>query len=606
MRKKILVAIILNVLIISATLGVFSYLTVQNSIRRLLDNRLALAGIIADYIEVSLQTNLNRLLDLSLSGKIDLNNRDLEPERKALETAYRYSLFTDSVFILDRQGNVLVTYPPHDIYAENLSYINYVNRVLREGKPVISNIYTLEPIKKQVLFMMVPLKDRRDTVVGVAGGVLSPANLFINTLLQKIKIENSFIEIIDLNERILVSDNAESILQPGDYCGDVSAMIRLGRSGIRECSRALPGGKDSGKVKYVLAFVPLKAAPWGIIVGQPEKVVFEPARRLERNFLLLVLVFIVLSIIFGIGVSMRIVRPLRTFIGEADRIAGGDLSNPVADLGSDEVLQLSKSFDKMRVELAASLESIKKQNLELEQRVVMRTSQIRESRHKVQSLLQKVISTQEEERKRIARQLHDEILQDISALLINLDICRVRPEDFSAQRCDEIRAIALKTIDDMHSVIQDLRPTVLDDLGLHAAITWLAEKHLRAKEINYFLETCPPDKRFPQQIERLLFLIMQEAVINIERHSGARNVFVKLDADSREVCVTIEDDGNGFDLGEVLGASSVSTRGLGILGMRERVGLLDGKFEICSDCGKGTRICVIVPQGLEGLERCPE
>lgn len=606
MRKKILVAIILNVLIISATLGVFSYLTVQNSIRRLLDNRLVLAGIIADYVEVSLQTNLNRLLDISLSGKVDLNNRDLEPERKALETAYRYSLFTDSVFLLDRQGNVLVTYPPHDIYAENLSYINYVNRVLREGKPVISNIYTLEPIKKQVLFMMVPLKDRKDTVVGVAGGVLNPANLLINTLLQKIKIENSFIEIIDLNERVLASDNAESILQPGDYGGDLSAMIRLGRSGIRECSHALPGGKDSGKVKYVLAFVPLKAAPWGIIVGQPEKVVFEPARRLERNFFLLVLVFIVLSIIFGIGISMRIVRPLRTFIGEADRIAGGDLSNPVADVGSDEVLQLSKSFDKMRVELAASLESIQKQNLELEHRVVMRTSQIRESRHKVQSLLQKVISTQEEERKRIARQLHDEILQDISALLINLDICRVRPEDFSAERCDEIRAIALKTIDDMHNVIQDLRPTVLDDLGLHAAITWLAEKHLKAKGINYFLGISPPDKRFQQQIERLLFLIMQEAVINIERHSGARNVFVKLDADSREVCVTIEDDGNGFDLGEVLGASSVSTRGLGILGMRERVGLLDGKFEICSNCGKGTRICVIVPQGLEGLERCPE
>ncbi|MGD0281770.1 MAG: histidine kinase, partial [Dissulfurispiraceae bacterium] len=517
MRRKILVAIILNVLIISATLGVFSYLTVQDSIRRSLDNRLMLARIIADYIEVSLQTNINRLLDISLSGKIDLASRDWEPERKALETAYRYSLFTDSVFLLDKQGNVLITYPPHDIYAENLSYIDCVNQVLREGKPVVSNIYTLEPIKKQVLFMMVPLKDRRDTVVGVAGGVLSPANLFINTLLQRIKIESRFIEIIDLNERILASDDAERILQHGDYGGDLSTMIRLGQSGIRESSHVLSGANNGAMVKCVLAFVPLKTASWGIIVGQTDKVVFEPARKLERNFLLLVVIFIILSIVFGIGISIRIVRPLRTFIGEADRIAGGDLSKPVADVGSDEVLQLSKSFDKMRVELAASLDSIQKQNLELEHRVTMRTSQIRESRLKVQKLLKKVISSQEEERKRIARHLHDEILQDISAILINLDICRVRPEDFSVQRCDEIRAIALKTIDDMRNVIQNLRPTVLDDLGLHAAITWLAEKYLKAKGIHCSLEIHSADKRFPRQVERVLFLIIQEAIMNIAR-----------------------------------------------------------------------------------------
>ncbi|MGD0283312.1 MAG: ATP-binding protein, partial [Dissulfurispiraceae bacterium] len=79
-------------------------------------------------------------------------------------------------------------------------------------------------------------------------------------------------------------------------------------------------------------------------------------------------------------------------------------------------------------------------------------------------------------------------------------------------------------------------------------------------------------------------------------------VFVTLDADSSEVCATIEDDGTGFDVGEALKAASVSSRGLGILGMRERVELMDGKFEISSTVGKGTRICVIVPQDTEGTE----
>src|SRR5208337_3504991 len=238
MRKKILVAIILNVIIISVTLGIISSLTVRDSIRRSLDDRLMLARIIADYIDVSLQTNLNRLMDISLSGKIDLTHNNWEPARKALETAYNYSLFTDGVFLLDRQGNILLTYPPHNVYGENLSYINYVSQVLSEGKPVISNIYTIDPTKKKVLFMMVPLKDRRDTIVGVAGGMFSPSRAFISTLLQHMKIEKSgYIDIIDSNEIVVASDYPSRILSHDDNGGALAAMIRSGESGIRPFRR---------------------------------------------------------------------------------------------------------------------------------------------------------------------------------------------------------------------------------------------------------------------------------------------------------------------------------------------------------------------------------
>ncbi len=602
MRKKILVAIILNVVIISVTLGVISYLTVRDSIRRSMDDRLMLARIIADYIDVCLQTNLNRLMDISLSGKIDITYSNWEPARKALETAYKYSLFTDGVFLLDRQGNTLLTYPARDVYTENLSYINYVNQVLSEGKPVISNVYTIDPIKKQVLFMMVPLKDRRDTVVGVAGGMLSPTNPFISALLERMKIEkNSYIEIIDSNEIVVASDYPARILSHDDNGGTLAAMIRRAQSGIRPYSHVLPGTKGGETIKDILAFVPLKTAPWGVVVGQEEKTAFAPATSLARNFFFIVAAFIATSLLFAIGASTSIVRPLKALIAETNRIASGDLSKEVGDLGSDEVLQLSKSFETMRIELAASLERIQGQNLELEHRVAERTEQIRKSQKKVESLLKKVISTEEEERKRIARALHDEALQDISALLINLDIYKARPESFNIQRCDELRAIVLKTMDDMHNVIQNLRPTVLDDFGLEAAIVWLLDRHLKAKGVVYKLEmNCPNDKRFPPKIERLLFLITQEAVINIARHAQARTVFVTLEANRREVSVTVEDDGKGFELNEVLRASPESTRGLGVLGMKERAGLFDAKFGIYSAPGEGTRLSICVPIAQTG------
>lgn len=603
MQKKITVAIILNVIVISATLGIISYLTVHSSINRSLQNRLALAEIVSDYIESSLQNNLNRLYDISLSGEVDLQDGDWDPENRALETAYKYSLFTDGVFILDKDGNELLTYPPHDEYFRNLSYISIVNQVLREGKPAVSNVFTLEPIKEKVIFMMVPLRDRENNVVGVAGGVLNPAYPFINQILRSIKIgQNTYIEVVDRNEVVIASHDPSSVMRHHDHEGELSTMIKECRPGIRQCrhgfSRTDPGGKNYD----MLAVLPLKIAPWGVVVGEAENELFAPARNLERNFLVLVIIFVFTSIVFAVGMSKSIVRPLKSLISATNRIAGGDLSKPVGDLGSDEILILSSSFDDMRKKLAESLENIQNYNAELEHRVAERTEQIRKSQQRVERLLKKVISTEEEERKRIARGLHDEILQDLSAILIKMDICRLDPGQINAVKIDEMKSIILKTVDDVHNVIQNMRPLILDDFGLDAAIVWLLDKHLGTKGINYYLGVDNfSKKRFATRVEITLFRIAQESIINIARHAEAKNVLITLAADERSVSICIEDDGRGFDAQEILKHPVETRRGLGILGMMERASLMEGKLVVHSVPGEGTRLSVRVPlHPLEG------
>ena len=252
----------------------------------------------------------------------------------------------------------------------------------------------------------------------------------------------------------------------------------------------------------------------------------------------------------------------------------------------------------MRRKLVKSGERIRRHTQELETRVKERTRQIKESQRRAENLLKKVISTQEEERKRIARELHDDPLQELSAALMKVDMCRFHPADITMEKMDAVRGIIVNAYDGLLAIMQNLRPSLLDDLGLIAAVQSLLDIHLRDKGIHYFINTQGvKDMRFRPEVEIILFRIMQEAVVNIARHSHAENVFVLFRSDIKSVYAEIEDDGTGFDLGSLfIHAPDVrDRRGLGILGMKERALLIGGAMEICSQPDIGTKIWLTIP-----------
>ncbi len=597
MQRKILIILILNLVIVSVTLSVVSYLTIHASIERSLQNRLALARVISNYVEVLISRSINRFRDIARSENVGLYDSDWKPEKRMLETAYKYSLFSEGVFLLDKRGNKVLVYPPDIEPYFNLTYIPGVNQVLHEGKTVISDVYTIGTIKKKVIFVMTPLKDREGKITGIAGGLLNPASDILQNVLQSALIEqNTYLDIIDSNEVVVASDDAAHVFQHHDHGLALSKMIKEGRSGIVECKHGFSHPHDKEKPTDLLAVVPLHIAPWGIVLGQSEKDIFAPAINLQTDFITLVVAFFCASLILSIIMSKKIVKPLLSLTSSANRIASGDLATPVGNVGSDEILRLSKSFDDMRERLAGSLEEIRTHNTELENRVAIRTREIRESRKMVRHLLKKAISSQEEERKRIARELHDTLLQDTSAFLIQLDICRLHPELISIEKIDEMRRIAINNIDSIHDVIKDLRPSLLDDLGIDAAIMWLLNTHLSEKGIHFYLDfKSPLAKRLPPEIENSVFRMVQESIVNISRHAKAENVFISADVGETTLTVTIEDDGSGFEVDRLLTLPIENGRGLGLMGMKERAKLLGGHLFIYSKPGEGTRVCIEVP-----------
>jgi signal transduction histidine kinase len=161
------------------------------------------------------------------------------------------------------------------------------------------------------------------------------------------------------------------------------------------------------------------------------------------------------------------------------------------------------------------------------------------------------------------------------------------------QRLTEVRRLVDRMHQDVHRLIVNLRPSVLDDLGLADAVAWFAERHLSPAGVTFRCE-FDLDMRLPTEIETAVFRAVQESIVNIARHARAESVLIQGSIADGRLTAEIEDDGQGFDPASADGGLG-SMRGVGLLGMRERIEILGGTLRIESSPGQGTRVLMSVP-----------
>lgn len=223
-----------------------------------------------------------------------------------------------------------------------------------------------------------------------------------------------------------------------------------------------------------------------------------------------------------------------------------------------------------------------------------------DGRKRYQTLLRQALTIQEEERKRIARELHDETAQELTALALNLQAISEMLEMIGFDNDDikamlkKTHAIAVRGGTELTKLIRELRPTLLDTLGLPAAIRRFAESNLTPRGIAISSQFKGLEQRLPPEMELALFRIVQEAISNIARHSEAKNATIVLEYNANKCTLQVEDDGRGFDINQITSIDSTG-RGAGLFGMRERLLLLGGKGTIDSQPGKGTRVKLMIP-----------
>jgi signal transduction histidine kinase len=206
-----------------------------------------------------------------------------------------------------------------------------------------------------------------------------------------------------------------------------------------------------------------------------------------------------------------------------------------------------------------------------------------------QDALRRVVEAQELERRRLARELHDETGQALTSILLGLKALEERTGDEASRAAmEELRELVVSTLQDVRRLAVELRPTALDDFGLVAALERLTASFAEQTGISVDFQTALADERLPEEVETALYRIVQESLTNVVKHARARRVSILLARKEGSVKAVVEDDGRGFDPAQ-------AGDGFGLVGMRERLALLGGRLEVESGADAGTTIAAEVP-----------
>lgn len=367
-----------------------------------------------------------------------------------------------------------------------------------------------------------------------------------------------------------------------DYSGEIVAQAR-GNVLPEELRAVIPADlprTDSvrsldmrqGTVMEFAAPLPNQAGV--LLLGLAEDNIEQTVSTVTLQIASITLVMVAVGFVAAFFLTWILTRPISSLVEATQAVARGDFTRRVPRWANDEIGDLAEAFNVMTEALAEA-------DRERDAREALRAS-----------YLHGVISAQEEERKRVARELHDSTSQSLTSLLVALRNLE-EAEDPAAlgPRIGEIRQVVSSTLEEVHTLAWQLRPSVLDDVGLMAALQRHIADYERRHEIEVDFVMRGLHERLPAALETSLYRIVQEGLTNIARHAEARHASVLIEQRKDVIRVIIEDDGVGFDPHTV----RQGERSLGLQGIRERAELFGGRLTIESQRGQGASLFVAIP-----------
>ncbi len=320
-------------------------------------------------------------------------------------------------------------------------------------------------------------------------------------------------------------------------------------------------------------------------VGVTESRVERSVASLTEKLALLVSGVSLLGILGAFVWAVLLTRPLLELRDLANAIGRADYSVRAPVRQADDVGELAAAFNAMAAGLQKA-EGVRARLIE----------ELRGKERMQLELLDRLITVQEDERSRVARELHDNTSQSLASLLMSLKLLEsARGPDETRRLAADLRTAVDDVIQRVHDLAWELRPSLLDSLGLVPAVQSLVEDSARRLGILVDLEVAGLEhSRFPSDVELAVFRIVQESLTNVAKHSGTERASVVLQQRDHTLVVVIEDEGHGFDVEQISGLA-LAERHLGLFGMSERATLVKGRLSVDSAPGRGTTIIAEIP-----------
>ncbi len=381
-----------------------------------------------------------------------------------------------------------------------------------------------------------------------------------------------FPEALDYASRssaLLADAQGQSIYFAGDMGGpEEEAMAPILRQALEE--KRATAFLDAGRGEYVAAFSAVDATDWLLLLVEPWKDVTNPYLRTTLAAPLVLAPVMLLALIalwFGVR---KIVRPLRSLEAKAAALAWGQyepIEEPVGGIAEIQRLQAE---------------------------LMHLASKVRAAQQNLRSYIGAITAGQEEERKRLARELHDETLQSLIALNQRTQLVQLEANDPSVViALEEIQGLISESIANLRRFVKALRPMYLEDLGLVTALDMLARETEAIAGMQATFQSTGPQRRFPPAVELALYRMAQETLSNVVRHANAQHVHLIAQFTPSNFILTIEDDGRGFVVPD--NPAEFARRGhFGLLGLQERAELINAELTVVSPPGEGTQVTIKV------------
>lgn len=559
----------LTVLVLVISFG--SLAVHQNAMRTLVgerDKRAVLTAATALEDQVNHQTIAIRMLSLLAEGA----SPEMLPTILA-SADYLLPEFDVGLAFFNQEGELETSMGGQTLW-ENQS--GRISRVIRESllksasQTYLSSDFTV-PLSGEPAVLLLAVSPMKDWI---AVGALSAAGMIRHTLTNAFSNSPQIsIVVMDANKQLLFESGAFS------YVGEIS-----NHPGISEALQGESGTTyvQVGGSEHVVAYSPVAPMGWALVLEEPWELVATPTLRASQIAPLVVVPVLILALVaFWFG-ARQIVKPLQNLESKAATLARGDfkaIETPVG--GIEEIRQLQAELIHM-------------------------ARKVQEAQQSLHGYIGAITAAQEEERRRLARELHDDTIQALIALKQRMQLAQLSlvPEMDSvpsssitasgSAALQEIASLTEQTIENLRRLTRALRPIYLEDLGLVTALEMLVRETGQAMNIKVDFQLQGMEKRLDAVNELALYRMVQEAFSNISRHAQASHAYLKITFTTQVVTIQISDNGKGFEVPKSPAEFAPSGH-FGLLGLHERAELIGASLEIRSRPGEGTHLTISLP-----------